>query len=51
MPRRAVLRDDPNAGDILDDLAERVLKTGGQVIVAPKGSMPTATGLAAIFRY
>jgi hypothetical protein len=51
MPRRAVVRDDPAAGDILDDLAERVLKTGGQVIVAPLGSMPTDTGLAAIFRY
>jgi glycine betaine/choline ABC-type transport system substrate-binding protein len=51
MPRRAVLRDDPNAGDILDDLAERVLKTGGQVIVAPRASMPSDTGLAAIFRY
>lgn len=51
MPRRAVVLDDPLAGDILDDLAERVLKTGGQVIVAPRASMPTATGLAAIFRY
>jgi hypothetical protein len=51
MPRRAVALDDPNAGDILDDLAERVLKTGGQVIVAPRASMPTDTGLAAIFRY
>ena len=51
MPRRAVVRDDPAAGDILDDLGERVLKTGGQVIVAPLGSMPTDTGLAAIFRY
>ena len=51
MPRRAVMIDDPAAGDILDDLAERVLKTGGQVIVAPRGSMPTDTGLAAIFRY
>ena len=50
MPRRAD-RDEPGAGDILDDLAERVLKTGGQVIVVPKGSMPTATGLAAVFRY
>ena len=50
MPRHAD-RDEPAAGDILDDLAERVLKTGGQVIVAPKGSMPTATGLAAVFRY
>jgi hypothetical protein len=51
MPRRAVVIDDPRAGDILDDLAERVLKTGGQVIVAPRASMPTDTGLAAIFRY
>jgi hypothetical protein len=51
MPRRAVVPDEPGAGDILDDLAERVMKTGGQVIVAPLGSMPTSTGLAAIFRY
>jgi hypothetical protein len=47
MPRHE--RD--GAGDILDDLAERVLKTGGQVVVAPKGSMPSDTGLAAVFRY
>ena len=47
MPRPA----DDDAGDMLDDLAERVLKTGGQVIVAPKGSMPSASGLAAVFRY
>jgi hypothetical protein len=50
MPRPAV-RDEPGVGDILDDLAERVLKTGGQVIVVPKGNMPTDTGLAAVFRY
>ena len=50
MPRRSE-RDEPAVGDILDDLAERVLKTGGQVIVAPRGSMPTNTGLAAVFRY
>ena len=50
MPRHAD-RDEAGAGDILDDLAERVLKTGGQVIVAPKGSMPSGTGLAAVFRY
>jgi hypothetical protein len=43
--------DDFGESDLLDDLAERVLKTGGQVIVAPQGSMPTATGLAAVFRY
>lgn len=48
IPHRAN-RDEP--GDILDDLAERVLKTGGQVIVAPRGSMPSDTGLAAVFRY
>ena len=50
MPRR-VDRDAPGEGDILDDLAERVLKTGGQAIIAPRGSMPTDTGLAAVFRY
>jgi hypothetical protein len=50
MPRHAAV-DEPGAGDILDDLAERVLKSGGQVIAAPKGSMPSATGLAAVFRY
>lgn len=50
MPRHASA-DEAGAGDILDDLAERVLKTGGQVIAVPKGSMPTGTGFAAIFRY
>jgi hypothetical protein len=50
MPRRAD-RDEPGMSDILDDLAERVLKTGGQVVVAPLGSMPTDKGLAAVFRY
>jgi hypothetical protein len=50
MPRYAD-RDEPGVGDILDDLAERVLKTGGQVVVAPLGSMPTDKGLAAVFRY
>ncbi|MEN3355799.1 MAG: hypothetical protein V7640_3957 [Betaproteobacteria bacterium] len=50
MPRLA-RGAEPGVGDILDDLAERVLKTGGQVIVVPKGSMPSDTGLAAVFRY
>jgi hypothetical protein len=50
MPR-ITAEDETGAGDILDDLAERVLNTGGQVIVVPKASMPTATGLAAVFRY
>ncbi len=44
-------RDDPGTSDLLDDLAERVLRTGGQVVAVPKGSMPSATGLAAVFRY
>jgi hypothetical protein len=43
--------DEPGVSDVLDDLAERVLKTGGQVVVAPLGSMPTDKGLAAVFRY
>lgn len=43
--------DGPGDGDILDDLSERVLKTGGQVIAVSHGSMPTGTGLAAVFRY
>jgi hypothetical protein len=50
MPRRSD-RDEAGVSDILDDLAERVLKTGGQVVVAPLGSMPTDKGLAAVFRY
>ena len=50
MPRHADPKE-PAAGDILDDLAERVLKTGGQAIVVPHGSMPSRTGLAAVFRY
>jgi hypothetical protein len=37
--------------DFLDDAAETVLKTGGQVLVIPHELMPTDTGLAAIYRY
>ncbi len=50
MPHRAPM-DEPGTADILDELAERVLKTGGQVVVVPKDSMPAHTGLAAVFRY
>ena len=50
MPRYAD-GDEPGSSDLLDDLAERVLRTGGQVLAVPKGSMPSATGLAAVFRY
>lgn len=37
--------------DVLDDIAERVIKTGGQVLVMPHSQMPTATGVAAIYRF
>jgi hypothetical protein len=50
MPHRVPI-DEPGTADILDELAERVLKTGGQVIVVPRERMPTNTGLAAVFRY
>ena len=36
---------------MLDDLAERVLKTGGEVIMVPPERMPSKTGLAAIYRF
>ncbi|MCS7022316.1 MAG: hypothetical protein NZ703_06350 [Gemmataceae bacterium] len=42
---------DPKVDDALDDLAEMVLRTGGDVVVVPAERMPTQTGLAAIFRY
>jgi hypothetical protein len=42
---------DPKVDDKLDDLAELVLKAGGEVVVVPGDKMPTGTGLAAIFRY
>ncbi|HYE37402.1 hypothetical protein [Methylocaldum sp.] len=41
----------PEVDDLLDDLAEWVLKTGGQVVVVPAERMPTETGVAAIYRY
>ncbi|MEO6984136.1 MAG: hypothetical protein ABI155_02180 [Paralcaligenes sp.] len=41
----------PSADDMLDDLAEQVLKTGGEVIMVPAQRMPATTGLAAIYRF
>jgi hypothetical protein len=43
--------DHPEVGCQLDDLAEAVLRNGGDVVVVPKERMPTASGLAATFRY
>jgi stalled ribosome rescue protein Dom34 len=36
---------------MLDDLAEAVLRTGGDVVIVPKERMPSTSGLAAILRY
>jgi len=41
----------PRVDDLLDDMGELVMKMGGQVVVLPNESMPSETGLAAIFRY
>jgi hypothetical protein len=41
----------PEVDDLLDDLAELVLKKGGQVVVVPAVDMPVATGAAATFRF
>jgi release factor family 3 len=41
----------PDVDDILDDLGEQVMRTGGEVVVVPKDDMPSSTGVAATFRY
>ena len=41
----------PDIDDLLDDIAEKVIKTGGQVLVMPSQQMPTETGVAAIYRF
>ena len=43
--------DDPEVGDALDDLAEAVLRAGGDVVVVPTQRMPSTSGLAATLRY
>jgi hypothetical protein len=42
---------DPTVDDLLDDLAEMTLKTGGDVMVIPADSMPSTSGAAAIYRF
>ncbi len=42
---------DPQVGDILDNIAENVLASRGEVVMLPKEKMPTDTGLAVIYRY
>jgi hypothetical protein len=43
--------EDPEVDDLLDDLAELVLRKGGKVVVVPAADMPTKTGVAAAFRF
>lgn len=43
--------DSPGAEDLLDELAEMVLRKGGDVLVAPPERMPTTVGAAGIYRF
>ena len=43
--------NDPGTDDALDDLGERVLRSGGEVVIVPAERMPTKSGLAAIYRF
>ncbi|MBK6264092.1 hypothetical protein JKA74_03505 [Marivirga sp. S37H4] len=43
--------EDPEVGDLTDEIAEIVMDKGGEVIVIPKEKMPNQAGLAAIYRY
>ena len=42
---------DPQADDVLDDLAETVVRMKGEAIVVPTQRMPSRTGVAAIYRF
>jgi len=42
---------DPEVDDLLDDLAEFVLRMKGEVVVVPAERMPSNTGVAATFRF
>ncbi|MCD6679571.1 MAG: hypothetical protein LT102_02780 [Burkholderiaceae bacterium] len=41
----------PGIDDLLDDLAEAVLRQGGEVVVVPSERMPVPSGAAATYRY
>ncbi len=43
--------DATGADDLLDELAEMVLRKGGDVLVAPPERMPTTVGAAGIYRF
>lgn len=42
---------DPSVDDVLDDLGEHVLKTGGEVVIVPAERMPTESGATATYRF
>jgi hypothetical protein len=46
-----VLKGDAGGADLLDDIGELVIASGGDVYVLPKALMPTDVGVAAIYRY
>jgi Bacterial archaeo-eukaryotic release factor family 3 len=43
--------DQPEIDDLLDDIGELAANNGAEVVVVPIASMPTETGIAAVFRY
>ncbi len=43
--------DDPDVDDLLVDIGEQVVRTGGEVVIVPAARMPTRTGLAASYRF
>jgi hypothetical protein len=43
--------DDASTDDLIDDMAESVLRAGGNVVVVPSERMPSTTGMAALLRY
>lgn len=43
--------DDPEFDDILDDLAQMVIRGKGKVVILPKERMPSDTGIAASYRF
>ena len=43
--------DNPEYGDLLNDIALIVMQNGGNVVMLPRERMPSATGIAAIYRF
>lgn len=48
---RAADPDERADDDLLDAVGEAVLRSGGRVLTLPGAMMPTATGVAALYRY